>query len=97
MTVLVRDSTRLATCAFKDAVTALPGDLLSSAPFPEDIELVFHLAAVTKAVSPGEFTRVNLDGTRSLLEKLRPLKKLRKVVLLSSLAAAGPNAARAAA
>jgi len=91
VTVLVRDSARLATCAFSGAVTALPGDLLSSAPFPEDTELVFHLAAVTKAVSPGEFTRVNLDGTRALMEKLRPLKKLRKVVLLSSLAAAGPN------
>ncbi len=91
VTVLVRDNARLEACAFKGDVVALPGDLLSSAPLPEDTELVFHLAAVTKAVSPGEFTRVNLDGTRALMEKLQPLKKLHKVVLLSSLAAAGPN------
>jgi nucleoside-diphosphate-sugar epimerase len=89
--VLVRNNSRLEACAFKGDVAALPGDLLSSAPFPRDIELVFHLAAVTKAVSPREFTRVNLDGTRALMEKLKPLKNLQKVVLLSSLAAAGPN------
>jgi nucleoside-diphosphate-sugar epimerase len=89
--VLVRDSGRLDACAFKDKVSPLRGDLFASEPFPDDIELVFHLAAVTKATSPGEFTRVNVDGTRSLMEKLRPLRKLQRLVLLSSLAAAGPN------
>jgi len=91
VTVLVRDGGKLEACPFKNDVSVVQGDLFSSGPFPEDVELVFHLAAVTKAVFPREFTRVNLDGTRALLEKLKPLKKLQKVVLLSSLAAAGPN------
>ena len=93
--VLVRDSGKLAACAFKNDVIALPGDLFASEPFPEDIDVVFHLAAVTKAVTPREFTQVNLDGTRALLARLKPLKKLQKVVLLSSQAAAGPNRSRA--
>jgi nucleoside-diphosphate-sugar epimerase len=87
---LVRDSGQKAR-ALRGDVTVVRGDLFASEPFPADIEQVFHLAAVTKIVSRSEFTRVNGEGTRSLLEKLRPLKNLRKVVLLSSLAAAGPN------
>lgn len=51
--VLVRDSLKLGACAFRGDVAVVAGDLLASAPFPDDIELVFHLAAVTKAVSPG--------------------------------------------
>jgi nucleoside-diphosphate-sugar epimerase len=53
--------------------------------------MVFHLAALTKIISPQDFFHINEEGTMSLLEKLRPLKKLRKIILLSSLAAAGPN------
>ncbi len=89
--VLVRDGGRLAASPFRDAVIAVRGDLCSCDPFPEDIETVFHLAAVTKASSAGEFTRVNVDGTRMLLEKLQPQKKLQRIVLLSSLAATGPT------
>lgn len=89
--LLVRDSARLEACAFNKAVAPVRGNLFSSDPFPEDIEMVFHLAAVTKALAPGEFTRVNVEGTRALLERLRPLRNLKRVVLLSSLAAAGPN------
>jgi len=88
---LVRDSGKLKACDFKDRISIVRGDLFTAEPFPSDIDVVFHLAAVTKAVSAGEFTRINCGGTRSLLEKLRPLPHLKKVVLLSSLAAAGPN------
>lgn len=88
---LVRDGTSRQARAIRDDMAVVRGDLFTSEPFPADIEQVFHLAAVTKIVSPSEFTRVNSEGTRSLLAKLRPLKSLRKVVLLSSLAAAGPN------
>jgi nucleoside-diphosphate-sugar epimerase len=91
VTALVRDSGRLKACGFRDRVSVLQGDLFSAESFPADIELVFHLAAVTKALSAAEFTRINCEGTRSLLEKLKPLPRLKKVVLLSSLAAAGPN------
>jgi len=88
---LVRDTAKLKNCDFKGPVTAIHGDLFSSEPFPAGIELVFHLAALTKIISPQEFIHINHEGTLSLLEKLQALKKLQKVVLLSSLAAAGPN------
>ncbi len=89
--VLVRENGKLEACPFKDAVSTVRGDLFVCEAIPEDIDTVFHLAAVTKALTPGEFTRVNEEGTRSLLEKLQPLKNLQKFVLLSSLAAAGPS------
>jgi UDP-glucose 4-epimerase len=88
---LVRNSDKLKNCDFKNAISIIHGDLFAAEPFPQDIDLVFHLAAATKAVSSREFMQVNLEGTRALLEKLQPLKKLKKVILLSSLAAAGPN------
>ena len=88
---LIRDSAKLKNFDFKDRITAIQGDLFQSQPFPSGIELVFHLAALTKIISPQEFIQVNHEGTLALLEKLRPLKSLQKVVLLSSLAAAGPN------
>jgi nucleoside-diphosphate-sugar epimerase len=88
---LIRDRKKLEYLEFKESITVIDGDLSESAAFPTDIELVFHLAALTKVISPQEFIHNNHEGTRSLLDKLRPLKKLRKVVLLSSLAAAGPN------
>jgi nucleoside-diphosphate-sugar epimerase len=88
---LIRDRKKLDSFNFKGEITVIAGDLFESEAFPADIELVFHLAALTKVVSPKEFIHSNHDGTRSLLDKLRPLSKLRKVVLLSSLAAVGPN------
>jgi nucleoside-diphosphate-sugar epimerase len=88
---LIRDKKKLEFLNFKERITVIAGDLFESEPFPADIELVFHLAALTKVISPQEYIHSNHDGTRSLLNKLRPLKKLRKVILLSSLAAAGPN------
>ncbi|MBN2400598.1 NAD(P)-dependent oxidoreductase [candidate division KSB1 bacterium] len=88
---LIRDAKKLESSEIKGEVTVIAGDLFSSEVFPADIELVFHLAALTKVISPEEFTQCNHDGTRLLMEKLRPLTKLRKVVLLSSLAAIGPN------
>jgi nucleoside-diphosphate-sugar epimerase len=88
---LIRDRKKLEFSNFKTGITVIDGDLFESAALPTDIELVFHLAALTKVISPQEFIHSNRDGTRSLLDKLRHLKKLRKVVLLSSLAAAGPN------
>lgn len=88
---LIRNRKKLEFLDFKEGITIIDGDLFESGPFPADIEVVFHLAALTKVISPQEFIHSNHEGTKSLLDKLRPLKKLRKVVLLSSLAAAGPN------
>ncbi len=94
--LLVRDAGRLAACGFSGPLHVLRGDLFASEPLPDDIETVFHLAAATKVLADGEFTRVNVEGTRALLERLRPLPGLKRIVLLSSLAAAGPNRGRPA-
>ncbi|MCX6554928.1 MAG: NAD-dependent epimerase/dehydratase family protein [Candidatus Aminicenantes bacterium] len=88
---LVRDKKKLESLNFPDRVIAIAGDLFTAEAFPPDFEVVFHLAALTKVISPREFIHCNHLGTMALLDKLRPLKELRKVVLLSSLAAAGPN------
>lgn len=93
--VLVRDEKRLAACRFASPPAVVRGDLFASDPLPPGIETVFHLAAVTKELGTGEFARINVAGTRALLERLRPLPGLRRVLLLSSLAAAGPSRAGA--
>jgi dihydroflavonol-4-reductase len=56
------------------------------------IDVVFHLAAVTKALTRGEFMRVNARGTGRLLVGLKRGGFAGKIVLLSSLAAGGPAA-----
>jgi len=88
---LIRDKKKLEGFDWKERISVISGDLFSSEPLPDDIEMVFHLAALTKVISPEEFVHCNHAGTRALMEKLRPLTQLRKVVLLSSLAAVGPN------
>ena len=57
-----------------------------------DTEAVFHLAAVVSGGAEADFDlgyRVNLDGTRHLLEACRKLAKPPKVVFASSVAAFG--------
>jgi nucleoside-diphosphate-sugar epimerase len=93
--LLVRDDRRLAACRFAPQPEVVRGDLFASAPLPPGIEAVFHLAAVTKELGRGEFERINVEGTRALLGRLRRLPGLRRVLLLSSLAAAGPSRAGA--
>ncbi len=89
--LLVRDPRRLERLACRERVTALAGDLESGEALPADTELVFHLAALTKARRPADFQAVNVGAHGRFLERLRPLRRLRRVLLLSSLAAAGPS------
>ena len=59
---------------------------------PRDTDSVFHLAAVVSGGAEADFDlgyRVNLDGTRALLEACRTLKNPPKVVYASSVAAFG--------
>jgi len=77
-------------------VTALTGDLGDSAllerALPRDTDTVFHLAAVVSGQAEAEFDtgmRVNLDGTRAVLERCRKLAAPPKVVFTSSLAVFG--------
>lgn len=69
----------------------LPGDLFSIPPLPPDIDLVFHLAGLTKAVKTESYYTVNQKGTASLFQNLAGRRLFPKVIHLSSLAAAGPS------
>lgn len=61
----------------------------------EGIEVVFHLAGVTKALSPHAYERFNHQATRTLLEVCaRKRSELQRFVYVSSLAAAGPSPSR---
>jgi len=55
------------------------------------VDTVFHLAAVTHARSAWEYHHVNAEGTRALVEAVLAARpRPRRLVYLSSLAAAGP-------
>ena len=56
------------------------------------VDVVLHLAALTHARNPGEFLRVNAEGTRSLVyAALEANPGPLRFVYLSSLAAVGPS------
>lgn len=73
----------------------IEGDIVEKEALNEaaaDADYVFHLAAVTKAHRREDFDRVNVEGTRRLLEAIREINPgVKKFVLISSLAAAGPS------
>jgi len=55
-----------------------------------DTDVVFHLAAIVKAPSQKEFIHANVEATENLL-RLAQRNGIKKMVILSSLAAAGPS------
>ncbi len=58
----------------------------------QDIDIIYHLAAVTRARHKEIYYRVNHQGTLNLLEAcVQHNQTLQKFVLVSSLAAAGPS------
>jgi len=76
--------------------TAVQGDLLEAGMVEriatEDVDAVVHLAAVVSSGAEADFDlgmRVNIDGVRCLLERLRALGQTPKVVFTSSVAAFG--------
>lgn len=61
----------------------------------EDRQLVFHLAAATRARSRAEYERTNVEGTRALVAAaLGAEPRPRRLIYLSTLAAVGPSAER---
>ncbi len=56
-----------------------------------DRELVFHVAGLTKAARREDFYQVNHLGTRAVVQACRAAASLRRLVYVSSLAAAGPG------
>lgn len=68
------------------------GDAAALAGAVEGVDVVFHLAALTHARSAAELERVNAAGTRALVDAvLAAGVRPRRLVYLSSLAAAGPS------
>ena len=59
----------------------------------DGIDVVLHLAGVTKALSEDEYFRCNGEGTRRLAEALSRRERPARLVYCSSLAASGPTTA----
>jgi nucleoside-diphosphate-sugar epimerase len=73
-------------------IQLLKGDLLSIPSLPFDIDHVFHLAGLTNSSNVADYYTVNQQGTASLFKSLQAQKIFpRKIICLSSLAAAGPS------
>ncbi len=87
---LVRNEQKLKDLPARERLKIIKGDLFVGEPFPEDLEMVIHLASLTKALRADDFFRTNVAGTEALLSRLKNCS-LKKFILLSSLAAAGPS------
>lgn len=70
----------------------LKGDIFSLPPLPSGLDIVFHLAGLTKSLKSADYYTVNQRGTASFIQTILKLKNAPKVVHLSSLAASGPSA-----
>ncbi len=94
VTCLVRDPRRLQWLSGLD-VRLVQGDCLlpeSLVSVIEGCSTVFHVAGLTKARRARDYYAVNHAGTRNLLEACaRHRDGIKKFVLVSSLAAAGPS------
>lgn len=88
VSVLIRRTSK------KEFISNLPVNIvegsLDELPIKEisDCDLFFHIAGITKAVRISDYYRVNRDGTRNVCEMCERFgKKIKKLVILSSLAA----------
>lgn len=73
--------------------TPIRGDLTSVSALRKamtDVDTVFHLAGVVSAPTQKEFNRANVDATETLL-RVADQCGVKNLVILSSLAAAGPS------
>jgi dihydroflavonol-4-reductase len=91
---LVRKTSRLAMIAQLNPELAF-GDVTQPEtlkPALEGIDSVVHCAGLTRAISRGEFLRVNETGSKNLYAAcLERASAIRKVVHIGSLAALGPS------
>lgn len=57
-----------------------------------NVDVVFHLAGVTRVHRPADYDRINAEGTRNLLDAcVASAPALSKFLFVSSIAAAGPS------
>jgi dihydroflavonol-4-reductase len=93
VTALVRRNSR--TDGLRElGVKLIQGDIETGAGLEaalEGVELVYHLAGVTKAKSDAAYQRGNAEGTRLLALAISRRDTPARMVLCSSLAAAGPS------
>ncbi|MFQ6070344.1 MAG: NAD-dependent epimerase/dehydratase family protein [Candidatus Aminicenantales bacterium] len=90
---LVRNPQNLKWLEAKN-IHILEGDLFSIPPLPSDIDFVFHIAGIGSAFKPADYYTVNQQGTASLFQALTQQGvSPRKIIFLSSTAAAGPTTA----
>ena len=91
---LVRDPTRLRWLAGKQ-VRLFTGDCSDPGTLAEAVReatVVYHAAGLTKAWRRSDYYAVNQQGTRNMVEACgRHASRLKKFVLVSSLAAVGPS------
>lgn len=94
VTCLVRDPRRLRWLEGLK-VRLITGDCSDPASLAETVRnaaVVYHVAGLTKSYRPKDYYAVNQTGTRNLLEACEQhAPGLKKFVLVSSLAAAGPS------
>ncbi len=91
---LVRDPGQLKWLAGLDVET-VQGDTEAAAGLSAavaGVDYIFHAAGITKAAKARDYYRINAQGTENLLDAaLREARQVRKFVLVSSQAAAGPS------
>jgi nucleoside-diphosphate-sugar epimerase len=87
---LVRDPKRLVQPLGRP-VRALTGDLFHIPDLPAGLDVVYHLAGLTKALKKKDYYTVNRKGTASLFDALERQGQRPRVVVLSSVAAGGPS------
>jgi dihydroflavonol-4-reductase len=88
---LVRDPRRLEGRQEGPGFRVLRGDLFSIPPLPSGLDVVFHLAGLTKSADAKNYYTVNAEGTASLVRALGEQGRRPRLVHLSSLAAGGPS------
>ena len=74
-------------------VTKVKGDLHSVNAIRNalsDVDVIFHIAAIVMAPTQKEFDFANVDATENLL-RIAEKESVKKIVILSSLAASGPS------
>lgn len=87
--LLVRDRVRAERAGLPAAALLVrPETLAAQRSMLRDVDVVLHLAGAVRAARPGDFLQVNAGGTADLLAAL---PESARVVLVSSLAAAGPS------
>lgn len=88
---LVRDPRRLEGRREGPGFHVLRGDLFDIPPLPSGLDVVFHLAGLTKCADVKDYYTVNVEGTASLVRRLLGQGLRPRLVHLSSLAAGGPS------